>query len=109
MDVQYWRWQIGGWGMVLAGGCFAIAVYVLWGDDALLLSVLFGVLALAGGLLLTGRWKSYAVTLSLVGILALLIGLTLYPRRGLDRLTLVFILLAVIGITKGIQTYRTAE
>lgn len=109
MDEQYWRWRISGWGMVLVGGGSAIAVYVLWGSDALLLSVLLGFLAIAGRLMLIGRQKSYAVTLSLVGIFSLLIALSYYLSRGLDTLTLLFSLLAVVGVTRGIQAYRARE
>lgn len=99
------RWRLSGGGLVVIGIAVSILSYLQLG--APLASVLFVLVAVAGILMLLRRVQPYAVTLTAVGILALLSGVLGYLQEGVVALTAVYLILGIVGTIQGVQAYRS--
>ena len=106
MNTRRWRRRIGGWGLVSVGGGAALSTLVVWGLDAPLLTAFFGVLAIGGAFILRGRESVYYYLLPVVSLLALLKAVSYYLHYGTTTLTLLFALVGVVTLAKGVQGYR---
>lgn len=106
MDVRVWRERIGGWGLLFVGGATTVYSVSQWGTDAPVVTAFFGILTLGGVLIIRGRENVYYSLLPVVGVLALLKAVGYYLNYGITTLTLLFVLLGVVSIAKGVQAYR---
>jgi hypothetical protein len=83
------------------------AVFVSVFLDSYALSGLFSLVAVAGVFLLLELQKAYSITMIVVGVLALAFAVLGYLSLGLVNMPVLYALLAVLGIVRGGQAYRT--
>jgi len=86
-------------------GAVFVSVYL----DSYVLSSLFSLFAVAGVFLLLKLQKAYSVIMMAVGVLALVFTVLGYLNLGLVNMTVLYALLAVLGIVRGGQAYRATE
>jgi O-antigen ligase len=104
---QELRWNLASIGLVIVG--FLGAIYAFLRLGAFLAGGLFLLVAVAGVFSLLQMQKAYSVALLIVGILAFVFAILGYLNRGLVTLTILYILLAIVGIVRGGQAYRATE
>ena len=106
MTASLWRRWIGGGISALVGGAGAVYVAVTSGFDAVMASVLFGLVSIGGLFVILGRVKDYYSLLPFVGILALISSLGYYLNTGVTAPTLALAVLAVVSLGRSFQAYR---
>lgn len=95
-----------GWGLLLVGAATTLYSVRLWGTEAPLLTGLFAVLTVGGGLLVAGRESAYYYLLPVASALALLKSAGYYLNHGVTALTLLFAAVGIVSLVKGVQAYR---
>lgn len=76
------------------------------GFEAVMASVLFGLVTIGGVLMILGRIKNYYNLLSLIGILALIYSLGYYLSTGVTAPALALAALGVVSHGRSLQAYR---
>ncbi|WP_229871419.1 hypothetical protein [Halarchaeum grantii] len=104
MSNQELRWNLTSVGLILVGLLGAIYTVVQLG--AYLASGLLLLVAVAGAFLLLQRQKAYSITLLIAGVLSLIFAVVGYLNQGFVTLTILYVLLAIVGIIRGGQAYR---
>lgn len=109
METRLWRRRTAGWGLLLVGGAMTIYSVSLWGIDAPFITALSAIGAVGGALLISGRENAYYYLLPVVSVIALLQALGYYLNYGVTVLTLLFGLVGVVSLAKGVQAYRESK
>ncbi|GGL45203.1 hypothetical protein GCM10009037_30780 [Halarchaeum grantii] len=107
MTTQDLRWNIASLGLIVAGVVGAVLTSLQLG--AYLASGLLLLVAIAGVLLLLQKQKAYSVVLLVSGILALIFAAVGYLNQGFTTLTILYVLLAIVGLIRGGQALSQVE
>lgn len=107
MSSQESRWNVASLVLIVVGVFGAIFAFLQSG--AYLASGLLLLVAVAGAFLLFQRVKAYSTTLLIVGGIALVFAVLGYLNHGFVTLTILYVLLAIVGIVRGVQAYQTLE
>lgn len=107
MSSRELRWNVASLGLIIVGVIGAIFASLQLG--AYLASGLLLLVAAAGAFLLFQMVKAYSIALLIVGGLALIFAVIGYLNRGFATLTILYALLALVGIIRGGQAYQALE
>jgi len=104
MDTREIRALVGEWGLLLVGIVSAVLATVLLGPS--LITVFFGLVALAGGFGIAGRRHYIYYLLPVIGAFSLLIAGVYYTRETATIYAALFGVLGVVATIRGVQAIR---
>jgi hypothetical protein len=107
MDVHDARTLVGGWGLAVLGALGAVLVTVVSGPS--LLSVLFALVALAGGLAVAGRRRYSSYLMPFVGALSLFVAAVAHAGGEPTVYVALFAALGVVTLLRGVRAYRAGR
>lgn len=105
MELQYSRWRLSGGGLVVAGVIGAVVLYV---QNFPLVGALLFLGAVSGVFSLLKKQNTYALSLIFMGFFALASVFVGLLSQGDLLLTILYSLLAVIGLIRGWQAAHAA-